>query len=490
MPLQIIPSDESPLTVSCDALVGAASSAPDGPFLAGRSAEVDAGVGGRLARHLNEIGFKGNHGDVEVLAAVPGVAAKSIAIVGLGPPTSVDPNSVRRLAGSVVRRLQDRPVLASLIHDIESPGSPTTAAAEGFQLGAYQFTKYKSDARPSRLERVLFLGPGLDAAIAAAQTQAEATTLARDLVNEPASTLTPEALAARATEIADVAGLECSILDDRELADGGFGGIVGVGKGSHRPPRLIRMRHHPNAASGRIALIGKGITFDTGGLSLKDARGMENMKTDMAGAAAVMATMSALGRLDVSTEVLALVPACENMPGGNALKPGDVIKHYGGRTTEVNNTDAEGRLVLGDALALACEEDIDAVVDVATLTGGISVALGRKSTGLFANDDALARAILDAADTAGERTWRLPLYDDYKRGLDSDVADMKNSAGRDASSITAALFLREFVRGDVAWAHLDIAGTARAASDYDEVTRGGTGTSVRTLLEWIKGRSR
>jgi len=309
-------------------------------------------------------------------------------------------------------------------------------------------------------------------------------------VNEPASTLTPEALATRATEIADVAGLECTILDDRELADGGFGGILGVGKGSHRPPRLIQMRHRPDAASGRVALIGKGITFDTGGLSLKDARAMENMKTDMAGAAAVMATMGALGRLNVSTEVLAFVPACENMPGGNALKPGDVIKHYGGRTTEVNNTDAEGRLVLGDALALACEQEIDAVVDVATLTGGISVALGRKSTGLFANDDALAKALEDAAEAAGERIWRLPLYDDYKRGLDSDVADMKNSAGRDGSSITAALFLREFVKDDVAWAHLDIAGTARAASDYDEVTRGGTGTSVRTLLEWVKARVR
>jgi leucyl aminopeptidase len=490
MPLQIIPTDESPATVSCDVLVLAASSAPEGPSLVGRSAEVDSDLDGRLGQHLSEIGFKANHGDVEVLTAMPGVAAKSIAVAGLGPPKNIDPNSLRRLAGSVVRRLSDRPVLASLIHDIEPQSPPAAAAAEGYQLGAYRFTKYKSDPRPARIERVLFLGHGLEAAIATAQTHAEATALARDLVNEPASTLTPEALATRATEIADVAGLECTILDDRELADGGFGGILGVGKGSHRPPRLIQMRHRPEAASGRVALIGKGITFDTGGLSLKDARAMENMKTDMAGAAAVMATMGALGRLNVSTEVLALVPACENMPGGNALKPGDVIKHYGGRTTEVNNTDAEGRLVLGDALALACEQEIDAVIDVATLTGGISVALGRKSTGLFANDDALAKALEDAAEAAGERIWRLPLYDDYKRGLDSDVADMKNSAGRDGSSITAALFLREFVKGDVAWAHLDIAGTARAASDYDEVTQGGTGTSVRTLLEWVKARVR
>jgi leucyl aminopeptidase len=490
MPLEIIPTDESPTTVSCDALVVAASSTPEGFDLLGRSAEVDAALGGRVSEHLDSISFKANQGDVEIVSGLPASAAKSIAVVGVGSPTEINASSLRKVAGSVARRLSSRAVLASLLHEVEPHAGSAMAVAEGFRLGAYRFTNYKSDPRPARLERVLFLGHSLDQAISTAQIHADATTLARDLTNEPASTLTPEALAARADEIADVAGLECSTLDERELADRGFGGIIGVGKGSHRPPRLIQMRYRPPGASGRVALIGKGITFDTGGLSLKDARGMVDMKTDMAGAAAVMATMGALARLDISTEVLALVPACENMPGGNALKPGDVITHYGGRTTEVNNTDAEGRLVLGDALALACEEEIDAVIDVATLTGGISIALGRKSTGLFANDDDLAKAIEAAAEAAGERTWRLPLYDDYKHALDSDVADMKNSGGRDASSITAALFLSEFLRDAVPWAHLDIAGTARAANDYDEVTRGGTGTGARTLLEWIKGRSR
>jgi leucyl aminopeptidase len=490
MALQIIPTDESPTTVSCDALVVAACSTPDGFSLLGRSAEVDAAVGGRVAQHLDAVAFKANCGDVEIVSGLPDSATRSIAVVGVGPPAGIDAGSLRKVAGSAARRLSSRAVLASLLHEVDAHPGSTTAVAEGFQLGAYRFTRYKSDPRPARLERVLFLGNNLDEAVATAQIHADATTTARDLVNEPASTLTPEALAARAVEVADEAGLECSVLDERELADRGFGGIVGVGKGSHRPPRLIQMRYRPEAAAGRVALIGKGITFDTGGLSLKDARGMVDMKTDMAGAAAVIATMGTLARLGVSTEVLALVPACENMPGGNALKPGDVITHYGGRTTEVNNTDAEGRLVLADALALACEEEMDAVIDVATLTGGISIALGRKSTGLFANDDDLARAIEQAAEAAGERTWRLPLYDDYKRALDSDVADMKNSGGRDASSITAALFLSEFVRDGVPWAHLDIAGTARAASDYDEVTRGGTGTGARTLLEWIKARSR
>jgi leucyl aminopeptidase len=490
MPLEIIPTDESPTTVSCDALVVAASSTPEGFDLLGRSVEVDAALGGRVSEHLDSISFKANQGDVEIVSGLPASAAKSIAVVGVGSPTEINASSLRKVAGSVARRLSSRAVLASLLHEVEPHAGSAMAVAEGFRLGAYRFTNYKSDPRPARLERVLFLGHSLDQAISTAQIHADATTLARDLTNEPASTLTPEALAARADEIADVAGLECSTLDERELADRGFGGIIGVGKGSHRPPRLIQMRYRPQGASGRVALIGKGITFDTGGLSLKDARGMVDMKTDMAGAAAVMATMGALARLDISTEVLALVPACENMPGGNALKPGDVITHYGGRTTEVNNTDAEGRLVLGDALALACEEEIDAVIDVATLTGGISIALGRKSTGLFANDDDLAKAIEAAAEAAGERTWRLPLYDDYKHALDSDVADMKNSGGRDASSITAALFLSEFLRDAVPWAHLDIAGTARAANDYDEVTRGGTGTGARTLLEWIKGRSR
>jgi leucyl aminopeptidase len=301
--------------------------------------------------------------------------------------------------------------------------------------------------------------------------------------------LSPEALAGRARELADVAGLECTVLDEEDLRAGNFGGILAVSQGSARPPRLIRLRHAPAHPKGKVALVGKGITFDSGGLSIKDAKSMETMKNDMAGAAAVIATMSALGRLGVNVEVEGFVPTCENMSGSRALKPGDVIVHRAGRTTEVNNTDAEGRLVLSDAITLACERKPDAVVDAATLTGGVLVALGRKSTGLFANDDALAGELERAAGSAGERLWRLPLYSDYRSELDSEVADMKNSGGRFGSSIIAALFLEEFVQGGVAWAHLDIAGTARTDSDSGELSRGATGVGVRTFLEWLEGRA-
>jgi leucyl aminopeptidase len=490
MALQIIPSTESPTTVACDVLVVGATSGPAGVSLLGAANEVDRALAGRLSEHLSAIGFAAKRAEVEVVGGLRELGAKSVAVVGLGPGESLGPPTLRKVAGAIARRLSARPVLASLVHEVEPRSEAVAAAVEGFTLGSYRFTEYKSDPNPTTTERILFLGDAPEAAIARAQVAAEATALARDLVNEPGSTLTPETLAARAREVADVAGCECTILDESDLATAGFGGIIAVGKGSARPPRLIQLRHAPAGSQGTVALVGKGITFDSGGLSLKDAKSMENMKTDMAGAAAVIATMSALGRVGVSTEVLAYVPACENMPGGDAVKPGDVIRHYGGRTTEVNNTDAEGRLVLGDALALAGERSPDAIVDVATLTGGITIALGRKSTGLFANDDALAEAVGEAAEAAGERLWRMPLYDDYRSDLESPVADLKNSAGRYGSSITAALFLSEFVPAGIPWAHLDIAGTARADKDYDEITRGGTGTGVRTLLEWIERRTR
>jgi leucyl aminopeptidase len=490
MPPQIIPTDESPTVVPCDLLALGVTSDPGGPSLHGRAPDVDAALGGLLSEHIDAVSFAAKTGDLEIVVGAGDLPARSIALVGLGPPDELEPATIRKVAANLVRRLAGRRVIASLLQEIEPRRAAVAAATEGFLLGSYQFTKYKSDPKLSRVERVLLIGDAPQDAVARARVRAEATVLARDLVNEPASTLTPDVLATRAREVADVAGLECSVLDERALTERGFGGILAVGAGSARPPRLIEMHYAPEGASGRVALVGKGVTFDSGGLSLKDARAMEDMKTDMSGAAAVIATMGALPRLEVSTEVLAFVPACENMPGGNALRPGDVIRHYGGRSTEVNNTDAEGRLVLGDALAFASEHSPHAMVDVATLTGGIVVALGRGSTGLFSNDDDLASALVRAAEEAGERMWPMPLYEDYKRLLDSPVADRKNSAGRFGTSITAALFLSEFVSAEIPWAHLDIAGTARSDKDHDEVARGGTGAATRTLLSWIEGRAR
>ena len=331
--------------------------------------------------------------------------------------------------------------------------------------------------------------------------------LARDLANTPSMIKSPEWLAAEAVAVAAEHGLSSRVWREAELAAGGFGGILAVGSGSVHPPRLIELSYQPpeyqaapdqpgpdqpgpdqpGQAVRHVVLIGKGITFDSGGLSLKPNDGMKLMKTDMAGGAAVIGAMSALGRLGVRARVTGLVAAAENMPSGTAMRVGDVITHYGGQTVEVLNTDAEGRLVLADALAYADDALApDLVVDLATLTGAARVALGTSIAALYATDDELATALLDAGTASGDRLWRMPLAGDYRGGLDSPVADLANvaRAGGRAGSIDAALFLREFTGGR-SWAHLDIAGAARATSDDGENTKGATGFGTRLLLRWL-----
>src|SRR5438105_10636065 len=286
--------------------------------------------------------------------------------------------------------------------------------------------------------------------------------MARDLVNSPAGDMTPTRLAEVATEIGEREGLEVYVLDEVAIANEGLGGLMGVARGSAEPPRLIELVYEPPGARGTVALVGKGITFDSGGLSIKTAEGMETMKTDMSGAAAVLATMSLLPALAPKVKVIGSVPTTENLPGGRAIKPGDVLKIRNGKTVEVLNTDAEGRLVLADGLSLAVEAGVDAIVDLATLTGACMVALGRKIAGLMGNHDAWVEQVGAAAERAGEKLWPLPLPDDYRKKIDSEVADIKNTGGdRYGGALTAGLFLREFV-GDAPWAHLDIAGPARS----------------------------
>jgi leucyl aminopeptidase len=295
--------------------------------------------------------------------------------------------------------------------------------------------------------------------------------------------------------VAAEARLRVRIRDEVELAAQGFGGIVAVGQGSARPPRLIELAYHPKGASGRtphVVLVGKGITFDTGGLSLKPREAMAAMKTDMAAGGAVIAVLAALGELGVGVRVTGLVPAAENMPGACAYRPGDVVRHYGGTTSEVFNTDAEGRMVLADALAYADRElDPDVLVDLATLTGAASLGLGRRHAALFTAEEELVRSLVAAAQDSGERVWRLPLVEDYRPSLDSEVADLAHIS-RDprisGGAIVAALFLREFV-GARRWVHLDIAGPARADADEHEVTKGATGFGVRLLLRWLEAMS-
>jgi leucyl aminopeptidase len=323
---------------------------------------------------------------------------------------------------------------------------------------------------------------------------ARAVHLARDLANAPSSTKSPTWLAEQATAVARAAGVAVRVLDEDDLAVQGFGGLLAVGMGSVRPPRLVELTYTPTGPRSdprpHLVLIGKGITFDSGGISLKPSDSMPAMKTDMAGAAAVLAVLSAAVELQVPARVTGLLACAENMPSGSAMRPSDVITHYGGRTVEVLNTDAEGRLVLADCLAYAdARLRPDFMVDIATLTGAVGIALGRRDAAMFATDERLARALNRAAEASGERLWRMPFVEDYRPAVDSDVADLSNVAIKparfSAGSIVAALFLREFV-GERAWAHLDIAATGRADADAEELTRGATGFGVRLLLRWLE----
>ncbi len=318
---------------------------------------------------------------------------------------------------------------------------------------------------------------------------ARAVALARDVVNEPAGTMTPRRLAEIATQVAEEEGLAIEVLDEIAIVNEGLGGLAGVAAGSDEPARLIRLTYDPPGATATLALVGKGITFDSGGLSIKTAEGMETMKTDKSGAAAVLGAMSAIPALallgGVPVKVIAIIPTTENMPGGSAVKPGDVLKIRNGKTVEVLNTDAEGRLVLADGLSLAVEAGVDAIIDLATLTGACVVALGRRIAGLMGNHEGWMGQVREASERAGESVWPLPLPEEYRKLIDSEVADIKNiGGGRYAGALTAGLFLKEFV-GDVPWVHLDIAGPARSDDDEGYLSKGGTGFGVRTILEAV-----
>ncbi len=463
-----------------------------GGVLDRRGEAAAAALGVDLRELLERDKAKGEPGEVHAFPTYGRLAARTLLLVGLGEPDELTPARLRKAGAAVARRAtRVEEVTAAVAAGADAAG--LQAFAEGLLLAAYSYGDQKSDPKPSSLARVAVVvdraGAPREAALARARARSAATWLARDLANAPSLEKTPEWLAAQATRVA-APGLEVSVLTPPELAKQGFGGILAVGQGSTRSPRLIRLDYTPPARPrGRtpyVVLVGKGITFDSGGLSLKPNEGMAAMKTDMGGGAAVIAAMQALPALGLPVRVTGLVPTAENMPSGTAIRPGDVIRHYGGKTVEVLNTDAEGRLVLADALAFAdAELAPDYLVDLATLTGAISVALGRKTAGYFSNDDRLAARIETAAEDAGERLWRMPLVEDYRGQIDSEVADLKNVGGDlGGGAITAALFLREFV-GERRWAHLDIAGASRGDADDDENPKGATGYGVRTLLTWL-----
>ena len=396
-------------------------------------------------------------------------------VVALGLGDDPGPEQYRRAGGMLGRRSRNEPQVC-LLADADGPVQPLL---EGFLLSQYSFTDYKSDPEPAATETLSLVGAEDEAAAERARINAEAVMFARDLVNTPARDKSPTAIAHRVEELAGPLGLRVVTHDEESLREGGFGGVLGVAAGSGRPPRLLEVWHEPAEAEGFAVLVGKGITFDSGGLSIKTAAGMENMKTDMSGAAAVLGAMQIIARREIPVKVLGLTPLTDNMPGPLATKPGDVLTTRNGKTIEVLNTDAEGRLVLADALALGVEQEPDVIVDIATLTGACMVALGLGIAGAMGNNDALVKRIMELGAPLGERFWHLPLPDDYRKQVESPIADMKNIGGKWAGTLTAGLILSEFA-GDVPWAHLDIAGP-RTADEEHYFSKGATGFGVLTL---------
>jgi leucyl aminopeptidase len=463
------------------------------PVAEGSAARFEAAAGRGLAqavhRRVRASGFRGAEGEQLVVHG----SAATLVLLGVGKGTPSGATWMR--AGAKGRREADaakaRRVLAVLEHSA-CDGPAAAAFVEGFHLAGYRFDEQKGDPQPRALPRLVVAGratrnAALPDLLEEVRIVAECVYSARDLVNQPPSVATPSFLGEFASAAAKRhKGLTVEVWGDSRMRKRGVAGVPAVARGSHEPPRFIILRHAPAGATKRVAIVGKAITFDSGGLSLKPPKSMETMKYDMAGGAAALAAVIAAARLRLPLEVTAYVPATENLPGGRAQKPGDVIRYANGRTVEVLNTDAEGRLVLADGLVLASRDKPDAIVDLATLTGAARVALGVRYAAVLGTDQTLVDALRAAGERVGERLWQLPLADEYKDDLKSGTADLKNvSGGPEGGTIIGALFLREFVDG-APWAHLDIAGPAFAERDWPEAPRGGTGFGVRLLVSYLR----
>lgn len=481
--------------VSADAL--AVFLPPPPAPLEGPAARLDGALGGALA-DLRAAGDLAVAEETALLYPRGAVGARRVIAVGLS--AEADAEALRRAAAAAARaarRLRVTHLHAALpTAPSLAPEEAAQALVEGALLGGYAFVQHKSDLADERpaLGGVTLLcaadqGEAAGRGAERGRVLAEAVTLARDLANMPANYLTPTLLAERAEGIAQETGLAFQALEESDMAALGMGALLGVAQGSEEPAKFIILEHNAGRDDlDTYVVVGKGITFDSGGISLKPGEGMEWMKDDMSGAAVTLGVMQAVARLSVPLHVVGLLPATENLPSGRAYKPGDVLESLSGLTIEVISTDAEGRLILADALAYAKRYAPKAVVDLATLTGACVVALGHVSSGLMATDDALAEALLAASRATGEKIWRLPLDDEYAEQIRSDVADVKNTGGRPAGAITAGLFLKRFAEG-YPWAHLDIAGTAKVDKDRGVVCKGATGHGVRLLVEWLRGRA-
>ena len=465
----------------------------DGGVLRQLNDALDGGLGpmvqsGELSGAVNETVVVHTFGQTEAPRAI---------IAGLGPAEKMTLDEIRHAAANGARRARSLSsgTLAIAV-DGEQCGFSTDEVAgaitEGLDLGLYRFDRHQTPKQtPNVLERTsLHFNnvAAVEAGIAHGRSLAGAANFARDLANEPSNLLTPTELAHRAEAWAAEHDVEIEVLDEAAAAELGMGSFLGVAKGSHQPARFLILRHRGGGDEPGLGYCGKGITFDTGGISIKPAANMEAMKQDMSGAAAVVASMGAISDLKLPINVTALAPCTENMPGGNAIKPGDLLTAMNGATIEVINTDAEGRLVLADALSYANHLGLSPLIDVATLTGAVAVALGDVATGVMANDDDLAAEVIEAGKRAGEKFWQLPMFPEYDEQIRSQVADVKNTGGRLAGAITAAKFLARFA-GDTPWAHLDMAGTDDASKTRGTQVKGASGVPVRSLVRFAAGRA-
>jgi len=466
--------------------------------LEGEIATIDKALDGAISQLISQGEIKGKLNEITVVHSLGRLPAARVVVVGLGKKEEISQDKIRGAVAETCRWLQQKGVdnIATIAQGAGTAGISTESAAqavtEGALLGIYSFRKHiTKEAEYGELKQLLIVGsdraelPLLTRGSDKGKILAEATNLARDMVNESANYMTPNRMAEMAAELAETYGLEVSVLEQEQMQELGMGGLLGVAQGSQQPPKFIILHYKgSNSAETDVALVGKGVTFDSGGISIKPSEGMGEMKGDMAGGAAVMAAISAVAQLKPGINVVAIIPATENLPSGNALKPGDILTAMNGKTIEIISTDAEGRLILADALSYAKKLGAKFMVDVATLTGACRVALGDVYIGAFGNNQELTDKATKAGAEAGELIWQMPMHEQYKEQIKSDVADLKNIGGKWGGAITAAQFLAEFV-GDTPWVHLDIAGKEISEKERGYLVKGATGVPVRTLVNLV-----
>jgi len=462
--------------------------------------QLDGMVGGALTRAVKAKEFAGKKGET-LLLHCPAGATERVLLCGLGKDKNLTADALRKAASAAAKMLAEKQLNSFLLALPQLPvrrlalAEKVRAVAEGVLLADYRYDRYlpaERAAEMARLERVTLLLSAseskaeAEAAVAEAEAIVAAVAFARDLVNAPGNEKSPEFLAMQAVTMAEQAGINAKLINRAQLEKQGFGAMLGVAQGSARDPYLIVLEYNGGTADQKpVALVGKGVTFDTGGISLKPAEKMDEMKMDMGGAAAVLGAIMAAAQLKLPVNLVTVVPAVENMPSGTAIRPGDILTSLAGKTIEVLNTDAEGRLILADALTYVGRYQPRVVIDVATLTGAVIIGLGTHAAAVLGNNDGLARQLIKAGERSGERLWQLPLWDEYAQQIKSDFADIKNTGGRPAGTITAAAFLQKFA-DDYTWAHLDIAGMAWEGSGKPGLPKGGTGFGVRVLVEYLR----